>query len=87
MSILISVVNIGKQILVEMIYSLSKAYFNKEFWDRVEQYVNELMDADMSGDEKRQKVRDLIWEEWSNVKTTAIDTVIQLVLFKIEPLK
>lgn len=67
-----------KSLLISTLYIIAKQIFDKEFFDRVEGYVATLLDSELQGDEKRQKVREWIWDEWTDVKTSIIDTVIQI---------
>lgn len=71
-----------KSILLGILYSVARQYFDKDLFGRVEETVVSLMSSNLSGDRKRQIVRDEIREEWNDVSTIAVDTIIQVVLLK-----
>ena len=55
-----------------------------ELFDRVMELVRGLMSASISGDEKKQLVREAIWKEASQVSAFLIDTAIQGSLLKLK---
>ena len=69
-----------KSFLIGIIYRAALSYFDAKFFARVESLVLDLLNADVPGDEKRERVRDAIHAEWDYVKNSAIDTAIQIIL-------
>ena len=72
-----------KNVLIGLIYKLAKAYFDKDFFMDIQEVVVSLLDADMTGDEKRAKVRAFAKERFADARTVFVDTVIQIVLLKL----
>lgn len=68
--------------IISTIYILFRNYVGGEVFDRVRVLVFSLMNLDISGDEKRQKVREAAKKEFDNISTMMIDTIIQIVLLK-----
>lgn len=65
------------------IYIYLKDKINMKILKRVYELVIELMESDMTGDEKKEHVRNIIKDEFKNVPTFLIDTMIQVVLVKV----
>lgn len=74
-----------KSILLSLLYSIARKYFDKDLFERVRALVVSLLSEDIPGDEKRELVRKAIKGEWKDVSTIVVDTIIQLVLLRLNP--
>lgn len=73
-----------KTILLGLLYSIARQYFDKDLFERVQILVTQLMDRELAGDVKRNIVREAIKKEWYDVSTITVDTIIQMVLLKFK---
>ena len=74
-------------ILASLAYSAIRAYVRyaaeSGLFDRVFELVGGLLNASMSGDEKKELVREAVWREGKHVSAFLIDTAIQGALIKL----
>ena len=71
-----------KSILISILYTVARQYFDKDLFTRIENLVVSLLDSDAPGDERKKMVRAAVWEEWEDVRAIFIDTIVQVVLMK-----
>jgi len=46
-----------KSLLLSVLYKIARQYFDRDLFDRVEKLVLDMLNKDLSGEEKRQRVR------------------------------
>lgn len=77
-----------KKVLINTFYGVAKTtvrvYVDKEFFDRVEGYVQTLVGEDYSGAEKFAMVEGWIKDEWEDVSTVFISAVADAVLLRLD---
>jgi len=56
-----------KSLLLSLLYKIARQYFDRDLFDRVEKLVLDLLDKDLSGEEKRQKVREAALAEFRDL--------------------
>lgn len=73
---------IPQAILLTLLFNIAYRYFDNDLFSRIQVLVLALMDENIPGDQKREKVRAAIKVEFVDISTIIIDTIIQLVLLK-----
>jgi cytochrome b len=77
-----------KSLLLNALYALVRAYVNSGVFDRVAALVEELIDTDIPGSEKRdtvlQFVKDEFGEVWGLMTSIVVDLIIAVTRLKKE---
>lgn len=65
-------------------FKAARSYFGKDFWDDAERLVKGLLNANLTGEQKREEVRKLLKKRWVMAKTSTINAVLEMVLQKVK---
>ena len=71
-----------QSVIINSAYFAIRQYVGSGIFDRIQILVFELLNSDISGDDKKKLVRESIKSEYSTIRTMIVDTVIQIVLMK-----
>jgi hypothetical protein len=77
-----------KAILISIAYQAVRAfldrYIDSGFFDRVSELVMTLLNEDIPGSEKRERVHASVVKEWQTVSSIAINLAIEMTLARLE---
>ena len=71
-----------KSLLILTAYTALRTYIGGGLFDRIKEFVLMIDMVNITGDEKRERVRAAIRNEVDTISTIVIDTVIQIVLMR-----